>query len=125
MGTHPIFESDFDCLTDLNGIRFYVQGDQILPSKEEDENGPLKARTRSNNDNLRCEGRNDFKAYKKGLTTTVATTTEEVFMANDVQAVVESSREVAEATEDSSVAESTSTDKSTGKSKIENDDVVE
>ena len=46
-------------------------------------------------------------------------------MANDVQAVVESSMEVAEATEDSSVAESTSTDKSTGKSKIENDDVVE
>jgi len=108
----------------LNGIRFYVQGDQILPSKDEDEEGPLKARTRSNNDNLRCEGRNDFKAYKKGLATTAETTTEKVFMANDVQAVVESSMEAAEATEDSSV-ESTSTDKSTGKSKIDNDDVVE
>ena len=47
----------------LNGMRFYQQGDELLPQNKTG-GGPMKAQTRSN-DNLRCEGRNDFKAYRR------------------------------------------------------------
>lgn len=55
----------------LNGMRFYHQGEEMLPLNGTDILEPMKAKTRSN-DNLRCEGRNDFKAYKKEHTTQAA-----------------------------------------------------
>jgi len=48
----------------LNGMRFYHQGEEMLPQNGTDILEPMMAKTRSN-DNLRCEGRNDFKAYKR------------------------------------------------------------
>jgi len=31
MGTHPIFESDFDCLTDLTGLQVHHEVEHFLP----------------------------------------------------------------------------------------------
>lgn len=47
----------------LNGMRFYHQGDEMLPKNE--TSGPMKADTRANEHNMRCEGRDDFKAYRR------------------------------------------------------------
>lgn len=49
----------------LNGMRFYHQGEEMLPVNDTDSSGHRKADTRGASDTLRCEGRNDYKAYKR------------------------------------------------------------